>query len=357
MTHALFTLATLLLIALYYIRRERLRNGHALASHMLMQNTSEGVLLFGPDFRIQHANRGASRLTGFSMNNLANVHLQDLLSHNPIGCVEEIRRELALLGSWTGEVEMRRRPQTSFAARVTIDCMPKHSKDVSYACVFSDIAVQKKIATSLLHLSLYDPLTGLMNRAHFMVCLEQALEHLVYSPKELALLFIDMDNLKQVNDQWGHGVGDLFLKEAAQRLRSCTRSTTDDAKVGQVHTDDGAHLIHTSMRGDLVARIGGDEFAVLIECPQGDSALRCAERICQTLNQPWQYEDCKLVFGASIGIAYAPHDSAVAIELLQFADQAMYQIKKQGKGSISEYRRQPHRDQKRFKFSQLTTRA
>ncbi|WP_282754089.1 sensor domain-containing diguanylate cyclase [Desulfuromonas thiophila] len=164
------------------------------------------------------------------------------------------------------------------------------------------------------HLALHDSLTGLPNRALFADRVEQALVAAQRNRERVALLFIDLDRFKPVNDQFGHGVGDLLLKQVASRIRACVRES------------------------DTAARIGGDEFVVMLpQLHQSDDAQRVAGNIRQALARPFAVAGHALEISASIGIALYPDHGDRQIVLSQRADQAMYQAKQQGRDQVCLY--------------------
>jgi diguanylate cyclase (GGDEF)-like protein len=166
----------------------------------------------------------------------------------------------------------------------------------------------------LVHLATHDGLTGLPNRMLFMQKLETAIEEATRRKERLAVLFVDLDGFKQINDQYGHSIGDKVLAAVAQRLKRvlCT--------------------------ADLAARLGGDEFIVLIEGPRcAEAAPAIAARIMTTLNEELLIDGQSMTVGASIGISQFPDDSATAEELLFNADAAMYAAKSGGRCTYLRY--------------------
>lgn len=166
-------------------------------------------------------------------------------------------------------------------------------------------------------LATHDNLTGLINRRVLYELLEAAMEQSRRRSETLAILFIDLDNFKPINDTWGHDRGDKVLIEIARRLKESVRST------------------------DSVARIGGDEFLILLNpIKNRDEARRVAEKIIRTVSQPIKIIDTKVVMGMSIGISIYPEEDASAEQLIINADSAMYSVKKADKNGISFYGRE-----------------
>lgn len=160
----------------------------------------------------------------------------------------------------------------------------------------------------------HDPLTGLANRALFMDCLRNALSLVTRSGRAAALLFVDLNDFKVVNDTLGHLRGDLLLKEVAKRLERCLRA------------------------GDTVARIGGDEFTVIMPAVDDvQQAARVAERIVATIDQPFDLNGSEAIISAAVGIAICPADAEDCDVLLAAADAAMFRAKDAGKGTYHFY--------------------
>lgn len=163
-------------------------------------------------------------------------------------------------------------------------------------------------------LSRHDPLTGLPNRAWFHERLDQALALARRQGSQLALMFLDLDRFKPVNDAHGHAAGDALLQQAAQRMSACLRET------------------------DTVGRIGGDEFVLLLQGVDGASAARqAAEKVRLALNETFVLEDLAVTIAATIGVAVYPDHGASAAELTHHADLAMYQAKQGGRNQVRLY--------------------
>ena len=191
-----------------------------------------------------------------------------------------------------------------FSLRVTPLDIAAGGAVVSYA----DITTRKRAETQLAHQALHDPLTGLPNRTLFLDRLSLALARLERRPGTVAVLFLDLDRFKVVNDSLGHDVGDQLIMVMAQRLRAVLRP------------------------GDTAGRFGGDEFTVLCEEITGTAdAVAIAERVIAAVAKPFRLEDAEAYLSTSVGIALAssPHDRPEA--LVRDADAAMYQAKQRGK--------------------------
>lgn len=179
---------------------------------------------------------------------------------------------------------------------------------LDYLAVQLGAAIERKtMLLRLQQLALYDSLTGLANRTLLLDRLQSALQRASRDEQPLALLYLDLDHFKQVNDNFGHAVGDLLLQQTAQRILQVVRQT------------------------DTVARFGGDEFVVLLEqLHQADTALQVAEKIRLALTRPFLLADQQLLVAPSIGLALFPDHGADSRQLLQRADSAMYRAKRDG---------------------------
>jgi diguanylate cyclase (GGDEF)-like protein/PAS domain S-box-containing protein len=221
--------------------------------------------------------------------------IRQTMQEQRIGAPEE-RRILRLDGS-AGEVEVA-------ASAFT------HQGKPSVQVVLRDITERNKARERLNYLAQYDSLTGLPNRTLFRDRLEQGLSHAQRSPRPAALLFIDVDRFKEVNDTLGHAIGDKLLQQVAERLKACVRS------------------------GDTVGRFGGDEFGVILMdlAKPGDAGL-VAQKINDSLAQPFDIDGHQIFVSASIGITLYPADAADAGTLSMNADAAMYRAKEKGRNN------------------------
>jgi diguanylate cyclase (GGDEF)-like protein/PAS domain S-box-containing protein len=183
---------------------------------------------------------------------------------------------------------------------------------------FSDVTEQKRLENDLAHLAFHDALTGLANRALFQDRINQALARSERSEKYVAVLFLDLDNFKMINDSLGHATGDELLKTVADTLVGCLR------------------------KSDTAARLGGDEFAVLIEdAPNREEVMHMAARLMKTLRQPVAVAGQEITSTVSIGITFGIQGHT-SDQLLRNADLAIYLAKAQGKDRIEEFQDQMH---------------
>jgi diguanylate cyclase (GGDEF)-like protein len=195
---------------------------------------------------------------------------------------------------------------------------PKLAPDgrlLGYRGVGTDITDKERAAQRIADLATFDTLTGLVNRRIVHATLEDSLR----AGEGVALLFVDLDRFKSVNDSMGHGAGDRLLAQVAERLR---------AVVGP---------------GGLVGRLGGDEFAVVLRGSHGPEATAIGEAIIARLSEPYRIADKSALIGASVGLAVGPHDGATVEALMRAADLALYDVKGKGRGSVRAYDRAMHK--------------
>jgi len=189
-----------------------------------------------------------------------------------------------------------------------------------------DITERKRIEDQIRFLAYYDGLTRLPNRALFTERLHQELAAAGRQGRTLAMLFLDLDRFKRINDTLGHTLGDRLLQAVSERLKKCLRSTDTIARGDPLAS------------ADTVARLGGDEFIVTIaDIARGEDAAKIAGRVLESLNEPFKLEEHEVVVTGSIGISLFPHDGADVETLLKNADSAMYHAKDAGRGTYQFY--------------------
>lgn len=193
-------------------------------------------------------------------------------------------------------------------------------------CLVRDITERKDFENKIFHLAYFDNLTGLPNRQSFMERLDGEIKRAKYTNSKLAVLFLDLDGFKNINDTMGHNTGDIILQSTADRLQSSTRPSDFISR---------SNADHSEIR---LARLGGDEFTVVIpNLPRAEDALILAHRIRGTMRRPFHLESRDVVLTTSVGIALYPNDGEDAETLLKHADTAMYHAKNEGRDNCQFY--------------------
>ena len=293
--------------------------------HLPLLNTSEAVLVMSAELQLEFANPAALRMMGFEGSTPPELSLRHMLDERSAALAATIEDHLVVDGHWKGDIWLRRSDAGSLPVRLVVDRYPD-ANGFRHACVMSDISLRKRTEARLIALSQLDSLTGLFNRSHFMQQLDNRLSLLRQDELQYALLFVDVDDLKHINDTLGHLIGDLCLCEVAHRLGMAVRHSQQAG---------GPHPVASN---PVVARIGGDEFVILLPVSECAQARLIATSISELMNLPWQPDERhQLVISTSIGIAYAPMHGRSSKTLLQLADRAMYHAKNSRKGSVHEF--------------------
>jgi diguanylate cyclase (GGDEF)-like protein/PAS domain S-box-containing protein len=281
----------------------------------VFRSSSEAIMVTDVDDRIITVNPAFTVLTGYSVDEV--VGATPPLLHNRRQnrrFYREMRRELARTGSWQGEIWNRRKDGELFAEYLSINTVYGGNGEVELrVSIFSDITEKKRKDELIWTQANFDPLTKLANRRLFRDRLDQEMKKIQRENGSLALLFIDLDHFKEVNDTLGHDIGDLLLVEATARLRQCVRES------------------------DSIARLGGDEFTVILPNYGSRANIeRIARHIISVLSQPFSLGGHDNIYiSASIGITLFPEDATDLETLLKQADQAMYVAKEEGRNQYA----------------------
>lgn len=292
---------------------ERKNAEHALRqTAIVFDNTREGVLITDARSCILSVNQAFTQITGFERAETLGRTPSLLKSgRHDDTFYRSIWTHLSANGHWQGEVWNRRKSGEIYPQLTTINAVRDSEGRVThYVGVFTDISAIKASEERLEFLAHHDPLTSLPNRLMLFSRLEHAISIAQRDGGLIALLMIDLDHFKEVNDSYGHRMGDHLLQHVAERLT-------------------------TRLRGaDTLARLGGDEFTVLLEeIARPDDAGRVADEILSALTAPWSLPNgTEVRIAASIGIALYPGLAQTAEDLLQQADIAMYRAKLEGRG-------------------------
>jgi len=274
----------------------------------------QAVLIMDASHRIIEANRASVRITGYSQSKLHGKPLCEALFHpdKRASCDELLWKRVDAHSGWQGETELLRCAGEVFPAWQSVTPV----RDVSgvirhYVCMFTDIGEKKQAEERIRHLAHHDPLTDLPNRTLLTDRLAHGLDRARRHGTSLAVLFIDLDRFKYVNDSLGHPVGDALLRIVADRFAAALREE------------------------DTLSRIGGDEFVVILEdVGNADDAARVAQKLLDALQEPSQVDGHDLFIGASIGISLFPTDGDTIDTLVRCADSAMYRAKEVGRNTF-----------------------
>ncbi|MFZ2852983.1 MAG: EAL domain-containing protein [Rhodocyclaceae bacterium] len=278
----------------------------------VFEHSGEAILISDRDNRILEVNQTFTQLTGYSADEVRGQNPRILSSGRmqPEG-YRAMWQAIENDGYWQGEVWDRRKDGSCYPKWLTISVIRGHHDAVEYYIGnFIDISERKATEDRINHLAHHDTLTGLPNRYKLHGRLVQALASTRRDGRTLALLFIDLDRFKNINDTLGHHVGDELLREVAARLLTCVRES------------------------DVVARLGGDEFVVVLTDVEIPAVGRVAEKILRALARPFRIAGNELRSAGSIGIAVFPEDGGSVEVLMQNADTAMYHAKAMGRNNV-----------------------
>jgi diguanylate cyclase (GGDEF)-like protein/PAS domain S-box-containing protein len=269
----------------------------------LAETAHDGIIMTDPHGKIAYFNRAAERMFGYRRNQALERPIGTVLPE-PLSC--QLDEGLQHTRVW--ETQGLRQDGTSFMVEGSSSVFEGSTgRFITY--VLRDLTERKQFERQLVHLANHDPLTNLPNRKFFRERLGISLDEAALNGEQLAVLFLDLDRFKLINDTFGHALGDKLLLMVAERLAGCFR------------------------KGDILARLGGDEFVVLLQGLSGtqDAAL-VAQKIMDAFARAFQLDAHEVFVSASIGIAFYPSDAIDAGNLIRCADNAMYQAKEQGLG-------------------------
>ncbi len=280
--------------------------------------TQEGMLVTDAHNMILRVNNSFTRITGYTTEEVVgkNPHILSSGRHDA-NFYKSMWESINNIDAWEGEVWNRRKNGEIYPEHLIISAVrDRNGLVTNYVATLTDITMSREAAKEIHHLAFYDPLTRLPNRRLLQDRLQQALVSSARNGRKGALLFIDLDNFKDLNDTLGHDIGDLLLQQVAQRLASCVRE------------------------GDTVARLGGDEFVVMLEDLSEKDIEAAAqteaigEKILASLNQPYQLAMHETHNTPSIGATlFNEHQQSIEA-LFKQADIAMYQAKSSGRNSL-----------------------
>lgn len=289
---------------------ERKRADEALQlAAMVYLNSTEGMTITDGDNNIIAINPAFTEVTGYTLEEVIGKNPKILKSgRHDIAFYQAMWHALNTSGTWRGEIWNRRKNGEIYPAWLTINTILNEEGSVHRrVSLFSDISEKKKSEEVIWKQANFDELTGLPNRRRVHDYLDQSIKKCHRTGLPLALILLDLDQFKEVNDVLGHDMGDRLLKEAARRMLICVRET------------------------DAVGRLGGDEFTIILsDLVDVDSVRRVANNIQANLAEPYRLGEEMAYISASIGITLYPNDAVDAVTLFKYADQAMYAAKYQG---------------------------
>lgn len=294
----------------------RMQNEHRISE--VVFECQQGILVSDSNNCILKVNEAFCKITGY--------HPEDVKGHNPCMFRSGIQDQkfykamwasINRTGKWEGEIWNRRKSGEIYPEQISIASVKNSNGTVeNYVATLMDITQSKSDTEEIERLAYYDPLTGLPNRRLLQDRLKVAVASSDRSGKHCALMFLDMDNFKTLNDTLGHGIGDLLLQHVGKRLESCVRSC------------------------DTVARLGGDEFVVMLEdlsdhdVEAANQAESIGNKILNSLNQPYQLEEHEHHSTPSIGVTLFQGSTNSVEDILKQADIAMYQAKTSGRNAL-----------------------
>jgi diguanylate cyclase (GGDEF)-like protein/PAS domain S-box-containing protein len=280
-----------------------------LLTSQVYEQSSVAMLILDANFRIVSSNPAFTKITGFEftfLNPESFSLIYDELS-NP-ALIDQMQKQLAESDSFSCELTIIKQNAQHFSALIAVDVL-RHQQvnDLYYLVLILDMSEQKQRESELRFYSEVDPLTNLGNRKFLLQSLDNAINSANRFNYTVALMFLDLDGFKQINDRFGHGEGDKVLLEVAKRLKQCVRQV------------------------DSVARLGGDEFVIILNGTSKEMIAVTAKRIIDFLTISVEDQSSNLQVSASIGISLYPQDSNNPLMLLKYADEAMYKAKSKGK--------------------------
>ena len=285
----------------------------------VFEQSGDAILITDPENRIIATNASFSLLTGYSQQEVLGQNPKLLKSdREPVEFYQAMWDALARERYWQGEIWEKRKDGTLYPKWLTITAIHnQQGKLVNYIASFSDITLRKQAEQKIEHMAHHDALTNLPNRFSLTERLSQSLEQARRSEQHLAVIFLDLDRFKNINDSLGHHVGDLLLIEVAARLSSSVRAS------------------------DIVARLGGDEFVmVLPQIQSGISAAHIVAKVQQALSHAFLLDGHELRITPSIGVSVFPHDGETVEVLMKNADAAMYHAKASGRNNYQFFKKE-----------------
>jgi diguanylate cyclase (GGDEF)-like protein/PAS domain S-box-containing protein len=276
----------------------------------VFENSGEIIVVTDPRMKVVFTNPAFTRITGFSQGEILGQDIGRLESNQEgVKFHQKLKESLENSGSWQGEILGLRKDGGNIPFLITINVLRDEDGEIAnYVGIGNDISQLKDAQDKLRRLAFFDPLTGLPNRTLLHDRLRHSLNEAMRCNSHVALLYLDLDNFKEINDTFGHRTGDQVLRQVSSRLRDLVR------------------------RSDTFARMGGDEFTFVMNgLAQPEHSMNLSRRIREALSSPFKLDEGEIFVTASIGIALYPADCQDADEMIQKADTALSCAKNQGK--------------------------
>ncbi len=282
----------------------------------VIKNTSEGILITDKNNKIVFANQAFYNITQYE--------IQDIIGKNPSilksgmhtkNFYKKMWDSINSNGQWKGEIWNQHKDGNIYPEFLSISTVKNKNAEIeNYIAIFTDIREIKKSEAKMRSMAMHDSLTGLPNRTMMSDMISHSIKSTKRQHELMAIMFIDLDNFKTINDNYGHKEGDNVLIETAKRLKDVLREE------------------------DMVYRFGGDEFIVTLEhIKNSEDIAKIAHKLNRSLKIPYQTSDYTFYISCSIGIAIYPNDASSVDELIKNADAAMYQAKNNGKNRYAFY--------------------
>lgn len=284
----------------------------------VFEASADAIFITDTEKKIVTANPGFTQLSGYQEREARGQSITDFFSSSSQhDIVEQLIRQVDELGHAEGELWNRRRDNTEYLCLISlVKVLDEHGNVEHYIVFFRDKTETHHAHQKIEELAFTDTLTGLPNRVLLAERIKQAITFSNRHHLQFALLFLDLDHFKQINDSLGHPFGDKVLLEVTQRLQHCVRQV------------------------DTAARLGGDEFVLLLHEADAAGAEICARRVLEELQAPFAIDGLQFTVTASIGIALYPTDGNCMDDLIKNADSAMYHVKERGRSDFRFYQRQ-----------------
>lgn len=283
---------------------------------LLADNSLDLIQLVNLDAIVTYASPSHKAVLGYD----AEEYVGKWVLYQPNGEIDENFKKIfthMVLTQKSITCEIRRRHKSGKEVWLELKGTPMFDEDGNIEhmmLVGREITERKEYQKELEFLSFHDPLTGVPNRRLFKELLEQTLKEAIRYQRKFAVMFLDLDRFKQINDQLGHDKGDILLQQFSQRVKSCLRDS------------------------DTLARHGGDEFTIILPEIQSESdAIQIATRILAAVQEPWDLGDENIQTTSSIGIAFYPQDGTTSEDLLRHADATLYTVKENGRNNYRTY--------------------